>query len=154
MNETNTQSTGASGRNIIISAIVGALVAVVILVIFILPAEFGVDPTGIGDQLGLTQMNAEPTRTVNVEVVDILSGNENLASVEIPDFGEPVPLPNTSIHQLSESAPRTQTLEITIDAEGQTEVKTVLAQSKVITYSWKTDRGSIYTDFHGHDPAL
>jgi hypothetical protein len=154
MNETNTQSTGASGRNIIISAIVGALVAVVILVIFILPAEFGVDPTGIGDQLGLTQMNAEPTRTVNVEVVDILSGNENLASVEIPDFGEPVPLPNTSIHQLSEFAPRTQTLEITIDAEGQTEVKTVLAQSKVITYSWKTDRGSIYTDFHGHDPAL
>ena len=33
------------------------LVAGVVLVIAVLPAEFGVDPTGIGRRLGLTAMN-------------------------------------------------------------------------------------------------
>ena len=144
----------ASGKNILISAVAGALVAVAILVTFILPAEYGVDPTGIGSALGLTQMTAEPTRTIEVTVEDVLSGNEDLASVEIPDFGQPVPLPNTSIHQLGEGEPRTDTLQITIDAESETEIKTILSQSQVITYTWSTDRGTIYSDFHGHDPAL
>ncbi|MGD2167720.1 MAG: hypothetical protein PVF63_06395 [Gammaproteobacteria bacterium] len=154
MNDTTSESAGTSGRNIAVSAVIGALVAGVILVIVVLPAEYGVDPTGIGGKLGLTQMNAEPSRIVEVEVVDVLSGNEQLASVEIPDFGEPVPLPNTSIHQLSDTLPRIDTLELTIDAESETEVKTVLGQSQVIVYTWATDQGKIYADFHGHDPAL
>ena len=154
MNEDDKASAGTSGKNIVISAVIGALVAVAILVVFILPAEYGVDPTGIGGQLGLTQMTAEPTRTVQVEVVDVLSGNENLTDIDIPDFGDPVPLPNTNIHQLGAANPRTDTLEITIDAESETEIKTILAQSQVITYSWSTDQGTIYSDFHGHDPAL
>jgi hypothetical protein len=154
MNESNTESRGSSGRNVAISAVVGAVVALAILLVFIMPAEYGVDPTGIGTRLGLVQMNAEPTRTIEVEMVDVLSGNEDLANVEIPDFGEPVPLPNTSIHQLGQKAPRTDTIELTIAAESETEVKTVLRQSQVITYSWQTDQGTIYADFHGHDPAL
>jgi hypothetical protein len=154
MSEVSSESTGTSGKNIAISAVVGALVAIAILVGFILPAEYGVDPTGIGERLGLMQMNTGPSRTIEVEVVDVLSGNEELANVEIPDFGEPIPLPNTSIHQLGQGSPRTDTLEITIDAESETEVKTLLGQSQVITYSWKTDQGTIYADFHGHDPEL
>jgi len=43
---------------------------------------------------------------------------------------------------------------VKIDAEGETEVKTVLSQSQVILYTWATDQGAIYSDFHGHDPAL
>ena len=152
MNETSPQPSVTSGKGVAISAVIGALIAIVILVAFILPAEFGVDPTGIGGRLGLVQMNAEPTRTI--EVVDVIGGNEELRNVAIPDFGEPIPLPNTNVHQLSSSPPRTDTIEVTIDAESETEVKTVLAQSQVIVYSWTTDRGAIYADFHGHDPDL
>jgi len=152
MNDNATEQQAASGRKIAIGAGVGALVAAAILFAFILPAEYGVDPTGIGGSLGLTQMNAEPSRTI--EVVDVLGGNEALQSVEIPDFGEPVPLPNPGIHQLHTSVPRTDTITVKIEAEGETEVKTVLPQSQVILYTWATDQGAIYSDFHGHDPAL
>lgn len=148
----NDTSPNTSGKRIAVSAVVGAVIALAVLVVFILPAEFGVDPTGLGGRLGLTEMNAEPTRTI--EVVDVIGGNEALTEVEIPDFGEPVPLPNLNIHQVHESPPRTDTLEVTIDAESETEVKTVLAQSQVIVYTWSTDTGTIYSDFHGHDPAL
>lgn len=152
MSDPNSGKADTSGKRIAISAGIGAAVAAAILFVFILPAEYGVDPTGIGARLGLTQMTAEPTRTI--EIVDVLGGNEALTEVEIPDFGEPVPLPNTSVHQLGDAQPRTDTIEVVIEAESETEVKTVLAQSQVVTYSWSVDQGTIYADFHGHDPAL
>jgi hypothetical protein len=30
----------------------------------------------------------------------------------------------------------------------------VLREGKVILYRWSVDRGDIYSDFHGHDPAV
>lgn len=153
MNEdTRALASPASGRNIVISAVIGALVAGVILVVFVLPAEFGVDPTGIGGKLGLTQMGAPPGPSRTLEIADVLGGNENVRLVEIPDFGEPVPLPNPSVHQDQDAPARSETREITIAAEGETEVKTVLQQNKTLIYTWRTDRGTIYADFHGHDP--
>lgn len=38
------------------STVVAALVATTLLITTILPAEYGIDPTGIGRALGLTQM--------------------------------------------------------------------------------------------------
>jgi hypothetical protein len=43
-------------------------------------------------------------------------------------------------------------MTITLPPEGETEIKTVLRESKVVVYHWETDRGSIYCDLHGHDP--
>ncbi len=155
MNEPASDNAAASGKRIAMSAIIGAVVAAAILFLFVLPAEYGVDPTGIGAKLGLTQMTAEPTGpTRTIEVVDVLGGNENLTEIEIPDFGEPIPLPNTDIHQGEDSPIRTDTLEVTIAPESETEVKTVLQKSNVILYSWQTDQGTVYTDFHGHDPEM
>jgi hypothetical protein len=37
---------------------------------------------------------------------------------------------------------------------GETEVKTVLRENQVITYSWSVDDGIVYSDFHGHTPEL
>ncbi len=96
-------------------------------------------------------MTAPAGRTL--EVADPLAGNEAIREVEIPDFGEPVPLPNPAIHQDQAAAAKTETRTIVVPAEQETEVKLVLDQSKVVVYSWSVDRGTIYADFHGHDPA-
>ena len=57
-------------------------VAAVVLLVAVLPAEYGIDPTGIGRALGLTELNAAPTRTI--EIKDVLGGNERVREVEIP----------------------------------------------------------------------
>jgi hypothetical protein len=139
-----------SGKRIAVSLVVAAAVAGVILVTVVLPAEYAVDPTGIGKALGLTAMS-EPARTI--EVGDVLGGNEGVREVEIPDVGQPVPLPNPAIHQDQEQPAQTRTLQITIPPEAETEIKTVLRKSKVVVYSWHVDRGTVYCDYHGHDPA-
>lgn len=139
-----------SAKRIFTSVIVAAAVAVGVLVAFILPAEYGVDPTGVGGALGLTQMTSGATQTF--EVTDNIGGNEQVREVEVPDFGDPVPLPNPDIYQTAEAPAETDTLTIEIPAEGETEIKTVLETNKVIMFSWQVDRGSVYSDFHGHTP--
>jgi hypothetical protein len=139
-----------SGKRIARSAVVAILVAAVLLVVAVLPAEYGIDPTGAGRALGLTELNAGATRTF--EVKDVLAGNEGVREVEVPAFNEPVPLPNPAVHQSEDRPIQTRTMTITLPPEGETEIKTVLRESKVVVYHWETDRGSIYCDLHGHDP--
>jgi hypothetical protein len=117
----------------------------------VLPAEYSVDPLGVGRLLGLSALS-EPTRTI--EIKNVIGGNETVIEAEIPDFGEPVPLPNPAIHQPEEQPAQSRTLMVAIPPEGETEIKTVLRESKVILYSWQVDRGTVYSDFHGHDPAV
>ena len=45
-----------SSESLIKSTITAVLVALVLLLVAILPAEYGIDPTGIGRMLGLTKM--------------------------------------------------------------------------------------------------
>jgi hypothetical protein len=139
-----------SGKKIARSVIVAVVVAVVVLFTAILPAEYGIDPSGIGRVLGLTALN-EPARIITI--TDVLGGNESVREVEIPAFNEPVPLPNPNIHQSEDRPVQTRTVVLTLDPEQETEIKTVLRTSKVILYSWTTDRGVVYCDLHGHDPA-
>jgi len=124
--------------------------AALVLVTVVLPAEYGIDIAGTGRALGLTAINA-PARTI--EIADVIGGNESYREVEIPEFGQPVPLPNPAVHQDEAEPPKTRTLEVTIPPEKETEIKMVMQTSKMIEYSWRVDRGSVYTDFHGHDPA-
>ena len=140
-----------SGKRIALSVAVALVVAALVLVVAVLPAEYGIDPTGIGRLLGLDALNAPATRTI--EVRDVIGGNERVREVEVPAFNEPVPLPNPAVHQVEDRAIQTRTLTLTLQPEQETEIKTVLRANKVITYTWKTDGGPVYCDLHGHDPA-
>jgi hypothetical protein len=153
MTQTSGPATVPVAKNLWLSVLGVAAVALLVLVTAVLPAEYGIDPTGIGRVLGLTQMRAGATRTF--EVRDVVGGNESYRTVEIPAYGEPVPLPNPAVHQdQMDQAPRTQTFEITLDVDQETEVKAVLQAGKMILYSWQVDEGrQVYVDFHGHDPA-
>jgi hypothetical protein len=140
-----------SGQRIALSVGVALVVAALVLVVAVLPAEYGIDPTGLGRALGFTELNAPASRTI--EVKDVLGGNERVREVEIPAFNEPVPLPNPAVHQTEEREIQTRTMTLTLEEGQETEVKTVLRASKVIVYHWQTDGGLVYYDLHGHDPA-
>jgi hypothetical protein len=136
-------------KRLLITTAIAIAGAVLALIIVVLPAEYGIDPTGAGGALGLTAM-AEPTRAI--EITDVIGGNETYREVEIPDFGDPVPLPNPEVHQDESAEFVTRTMKITIPPEQETEIKTALGVGEMILYTWHTDRGDVYVDFHGHDP--
>ena len=145
------EATPPTSRRIVTSVIIAIAGAAVVLATVVLPAEYGIDPTGVGGALGLTAMRA-PARTLQIK--DVVGGNESYKSVPIPDFGQPLPLPNPAVFQKQPAGPRTETVTIALAAGQETEFKAVLKESQVILYSWKVDRGTIYTDFHGHEPGV
>ena len=126
--------------------------AALILVLFVLPAEYGIDVTGVGNALGLNQLAAAPTKTI--AVTDNIGGNDQLREVAIPDAGEPTPLPNPAVFQNEATPPETRVMQVVIPPEGETEVKVKMQAGKVVVFSWQTDQGKIYVDHHGHDPSF
>jgi hypothetical protein len=141
-----------SGRSIAIGSLVALAVAAVLLFTVVWPAEYGRDPTGIGDLLGITGMSAGATQTI--EIVDTVGGNETLREIEIPDFGDPVPLPNPDVARHEDTPPETSTIVVELPLDGETEVKTVLREGEMIVFDWQTNGGLVYSDFHGHTPEF
>ncbi len=144
------QTNPPSAKRLAVSVLIAVLLAGVALLLFVLPAEYGIDPTGLGQRLGLTQMSKGSA--AKITLTDNLGGNENVATAQIPDVGEPLPLPNPAVHQSQAEVPKSETVTINLPAFGETEVKTVLAANKVVLYSWQVDKGLVYVDYHGHSP--
>jgi hypothetical protein len=131
-----------------------AIVAAIVVVTLVLPAEYGIDPTGVGKVLGLTAMKAAPaTKSETAALIDdVLAGNDALATTGSGD--EPTPLPNPAVHQPQAAEPQSETLVIKLGPDEKTEIKAQLGKGKMILYSWSVAGGKVYVDFHGHDPAL
>lgn len=143
------QAQAPSAARLLKSVVAALLIAAVVLVVAVLPAEYGIDPTGLGKRLGLTQIHQGGE---TIQLKDTLGGNQDVGKVQVSDPGEPLPLPNPAVYQGAATPPKSETLTIHIPVGGETEVKAVLATNKVLLYSWKTDKGPVYVDFHGHSP--
>lgn len=154
MNETSPQADArtASSKRLVLGSIAAVIVAIVMLVTVVLPAQYGIDPTGLGRAMGLTNLSSGPVQTF--EITDVIGGNEVIRTVEIPDAGEPTPLPNPAVFQQGDGNAFSETMEVPIGPFEETEIKLVMRAGKMILFEWAVDRGTIYSDFHGHDPAL
>jgi hypothetical protein len=142
----------ASSKRLVLGSVAAVIVAILLLVTVVLPAQYGIDPTGLGNAMGLTALNTPATQSF--EITDIIGGNEVVRTVEIPDAGEPTPLPNPAVFQQGNDDAHTETIEVPIGPFEETEIKLVMTGGKMILFEWVVDQGTIYSDYHGHDPAL
>ncbi|MCK5664266.1 MAG: hypothetical protein KAI17_12315 [Thiotrichaceae bacterium] len=113
-------------KTLIISMICAVFLAFFILLAFIGPAEYGIDPTGLGKALGLTKL-AKPAQQQKTKAVVSCPTGEQLASWQ-------------------------DIVLITVPAKSGLEYKFYLKQDAEIAYQWTTDGTSLYFDFHG-EPA-
>lgn len=144
------QANPPSARRLVATIAGAVLASVVILIVVVLPAEYGIDPTGLGRSMGLAAIHG-PTRTI--EIKDVIGGNEKIREVAIPSPGDPTPLPNPGVFQLKKAEAQTRTVKVVLKQDEQTEIKAIMDAAQVILYSWSAD-GEVYTDFHGHNPEM
>lgn len=143
------ESSPPSGRRLAAAVAMALAGAVVVLVTTVMPAEYGLDPTGVGRLLGLDALK-KPTRRLQIR--DVVGGNESYRAVRVPDPRTPVPLPNPAVAQIKTAAARTEQRRITLQPGQETEIKALLDEAQVILYTWHAEGGPVYTDFHGHEP--
>jgi hypothetical protein len=160
MTESNNQGHGPTSGSLFKSAFFTLLGAVIVTALFIMPAEYGVDPTGVGTKLGLTDLDAGEVAAD--PAADSAAGSgpaPKLVTGAFPgapaeadfDYYDPEVLGDPfSRPHMSEF--RTATIEIALDELEQVEVKAVMKQGDAFVYSWKMIEGeTVYTDFHA-DP--
>lgn len=137
-----------STKSLINASIAAVLMAVVILFTFVLPAEYGIDPTGLGKQMGLTTLSeiAQKSTPASAENCNkpALNLAENTAKTTISNPNSDLqPLENANTIQWKD------TVKIVIPASGALEYKFAMAKDAALEYSWVTDGTPIYFDFHG-----
>ena len=115
---------------------ISVVIALLALVTIILPAEYNIDPTGIGHQLGLTVFNSEKASSEKLS-------SEKASAEETSSKVNP-----TKENQLT-VIKKTETIEVIVPPERGVENKFTLLQYQKMTYEWKTDGAVLYFDLHG-----
>ncbi|KGJ94591.1 hypothetical protein [Colwellia psychrerythraea] len=112
-----------SNKALFKSTVIALMIAGVVLISFILPAEYNIDPTGIGTQLGLTALaNPEGTAIINTEQSEKLS---------------------------TDAQHKTDSIDVIVPAGRGVEYKFAMAQFKKMEYQWHTDGAPLFFDLHG-----
>ena len=112
-----------STKTLVKASIAATVVAAIALVTFILPAEYNIDPTGIGQKLGLTTL-------AQANESDVVVSTNNADT-------------NTSGSQ------EFKTIEVVVPAGRGVEYKFAMQQYAKMTYEWLTDGEALYFDLHG-----
>lgn len=110
-----------STRTLIKAGVVAVIIATLVLITCILPAEYNIDPTGVGKALGLTAI-AQASEKKPTLVIDRV---------------------------VQEKALRTDNVEIIIPAGKGLEYKLYMDKHAHVEYEWTTDGTELYFDFHG-----
>jgi hypothetical protein len=111
------------------------VVAVLVLTVAVLPAEYGVDPTGIGARLGLTTMS-EPDEANAIEA----------------NTGESAAAESVSVLDAvwkRESAFRNDEMSLTLEPGQGAEIKALMNAGDRLMFSWASDGGGLTFDMHG-----
>jgi hypothetical protein len=129
--------------------------AAVILVTVVLPAEYDVDPTGVGGVLGLTEMGEIKTQLAEEAEADrrMMEGEAVEPQSSLPPallksiFGLVV----ASAHAQDAAAAAAWTDEMTFSLEpGQgIEIKLVMEEGATAQYDWVVTDGAVNYDTHG-----
>lgn len=133
------------------STLIALAVAGAILLVAVLPAEYGVDPTGIGRKLGLTQMG-EIKVALAKEVAADAAADAAEAEIEVGVETTPVTDTATATAVATTAAPDSAWRHVTIiplaPGEGK-EVKLVMKKGSEARFAWEAVGGVVNHDTHG-----
>lgn len=128
---------------------IAALVAAALLVTAILPAEYGIDPTGIGRMLGLTRMG---------EIKVALSA-EAAAEKTAPAAATPQATAAPAATQAAAAPPdspakqtasgQQHTMTVRLKPGQGAEIKLAMRKDARVQYEWTTEGGPVNYDTHG-----
>jgi hypothetical protein len=129
----------ASPRALARASIAASAAAAAVLLLFVLPAEWGIDPTGAGKAMGLTRM----AQTDEIE-----------DEAEAPDASAAAAATLTIAPQIKENiatstAWRSDEKTVTLAPHSGIEIKAHMAKGDRLVFRWAANGGSVRMDMHG-----
>jgi hypothetical protein len=148
-----------SSESLLKSTLIAVVGAAVLLVTVVLPAEYGVDPTGVGRMLGLTEMGEIKMQLASEAERDrsATTAPQNQSEGAAPDEAsqaDPSEIAETVEAEVGmQTAPDAwrDTISIVLQPGEATEVKLTMRQGGVAHYQWRVDQGDLNSDLHGEN---
>ncbi|MFT4796862.1 MAG: hypothetical protein ACJAYE_000593 [Candidatus Azotimanducaceae bacterium] len=131
-----------SSKQLIKSTVVALVTAFILLVTAILPAEYGFDPTGIGQTLGLTKMGEIKMQLASEAEKNIL---QDTAEISQPVAKEVDAVIITKPAEVDPS----ETRFVELQPGEAAEIKLAMKKGAIATYQWSVDSGHVNYDTHG-----
>lgn len=132
------RSTLPSTASLLKATGIAALGASLLLVTTVLPAEYGIDPTGLGARLGLASISVSPPVPAATE-----APTADAASVPV------------SARQAVWKSPtpyRSDELRLTLRPDEGVEIKAKMRAGDRFVFSWVAEGGGVNFDMHGEAP--
>ena len=136
------------------STIIAIVAAIAILVAIVLPSEYGIDPTGAGGALGLTEMGDIKTQLAEEAEQDRIRDQQNAvpSAPAAPQQGSSL-LDRIYAEFLVGSAQaqetRTDEMSVTLAPGEGTEIKLVMVKGAQANYAWTANGAVVNFDTHG-----
>lgn len=133
------------------STAVALLVAAGLLITTILPAEYGIDPTGVGRALGLTRMGEiKVSLASEANAVEIPTAQTAPVATPLEPASQTVEVAVTAATEPAASQQHTMTVKL---KPGQgAEIKLAMGKDARVRYEWRSVGGPVNYDTHG-DPV-
>tara|TARA_R110002126_G_scaffold10087_7_gene45405 strand:+ start:14908 stop:15510 length:603 start_codon:yes stop_codon:yes gene_type:complete len=113
-----------------------AATAAILLVTTVVPAEYGIDPTGVGSALGLKAMGVAKQAEQNAE--NEAPAADTLASTD-----------NASVAGEAPAANQNGKVTLTLQPGEGREVKATMKAGEEFEFTWATDKNAVNYDQHG-----
>lgn len=158
------------------STALAAISAGVLLITIVMPAEYGIDPTGIGQMLGLKQMGEIKMSLADEAAAEAKLSAQYQAPVQVerliasaiakPQQPQPTStLPKKIAQQAAPISPQPapveplpkiqqQQMQVPLAPNQGAEVKAVMKKGQVLNYRWESDGGKTNFDVHGDSKKL
>ncbi len=141
-----------STNQLIKSTILAAVTAGVLLVTVVMPAEYGIDPTGIGNLIGLKKMGEIRVSLAKEEAADQaknLVANTEDKQGEINAKAATTPKPTTA-----GAATLNHEMQVTLAPDEGKEIKLDMSKGNKVQYTWSTNGGKANFDVHADSQTL
>lgn len=129
-----------TSKQLLRSTLIALVIAIVVLLVVVLPAEYAIDPTGLGRALGLTEMG---------QIKEQLA-QEAAADADIDKASkQTLPIKTNTNTTTAEETEWRDTMEVRLLPGQGAEVKLTMQAGEKAQFSWVAQGGGVNFDTHG-----
>ncbi|MDO9385169.1 MAG: transmembrane anchor protein [Thiobacillus sp.] len=155
-----------SSKQLLRSTILAAIAALVLLIAVVLPAEYGIDPTGAGRALRLTEMGDIKQQLAAEAAADAAAaapaaqspaagtlGMATASAAEPPARAAVAAAPKVPAQAAAPKIAWRDEIPLTLAPGEGMEIKLKMAQGAKAQYAWVVEGGEVNFDTHGDAPG-
>lgn len=146
-----------TSRQLVGSTLIAVAGAAALLVTIVLPSEYGIDPTGLGRVLGLSEMGEIKVQLAEEAAADRVS-ETGKASDDAVSSGAPIvdqgSVSGKANANSADAAVRSDQTEVILKPGQGAEVKVDAAKGVRIGFDWSVRGGTVNFDTHADAPGI